>query len=289
MNTERIKKVLKFLEQNKSTFISPFSKLQKEVQIARVEAVENTKYLATLNEQFDELQRGTLELSELQELFYPIMHTILMIYQYSTHYNTAPRLVVLIREICNEIIKQAIGQVSGSIIKEEMKDKPSVSSAYKKVSQAFDVCIRFKEAYFDYKSKVKNSWKIASSALFVRLDAFAERCQDLMLVAKTIMQFNKLEDIQVGNTKGSSMTEAVKHLYEEFVATQEKFCAVTYDVIDIECREFEDDFFSFRQTIKELERRLAALLAQSFDDCDTLIGKFKLLESFEGLLDRPSI
>jgi len=98
------------------------------------------------------------------------------------------------------------------------------------------VCIKFKEAYFDYKSKVKNSWKIASSALFVRLDAFAERCQDLMLVAKTIMQFNKLEDIQIGNTKGSSMTEAVRQLYEEFVATQEKFCSVTYDVMDIECR-----------------------------------------------------
>lgn len=59
--------------------------------------------------------------------------------------------------------------------------------------------------------------------------------------------------------------------------------------MDIEERAFDDDFFKFRQTIKELERRLAALLAQSFEDCDTLIGKFKLLESFEGLLNRPSI
>jgi len=59
--------------------------------------------------------------------------------------------------------------------------------------------------------------------------------------------------------------------------------------MDIEQRAFEDDFYVFRQTIKELERRLAALLSQSFDDCDTLIGKFKLLESFEGLLDRASI
>jgi dynein heavy chain len=41
------------------------------------------------------------------------MHTILMIYTYSSHYNTTPRLVVLIREICNEIIKQCRGQVSG--------------------------------------------------------------------------------------------------------------------------------------------------------------------------------
>jgi dynein heavy chain len=59
--------------------------------------------------------------------------------------------------------------------------------------------------------------------------------------------------------------------------------------MDIEQRSFDDDFFAFRQTIKELERRIAALLAQSFEDCDTIIGKFKLLESFEGLLNRPSI
>lgn len=59
--------------------------------------------------------------------------------------------------------------------------------------------------------------------------------------------------------------------------------------MDIEQRGFDDDFFAFRQSIKELERRLAAVLTQSFDDCDTLIGKFKLLESFEGLLTRPII
>jgi len=30
-------------------------------------------------------------------------------------------------------------------------------------------------------------------------------------------------------------------------------------------------------------------LTQAFDDCDTIIGKFKLLDSFEGLLNRPNI
>lgn len=48
LNSERIKKVLKFLEQNKSTYTGPFSKLQKEVQAARTEANENYKYLQTL-------------------------------------------------------------------------------------------------------------------------------------------------------------------------------------------------------------------------------------------------
>lgn len=55
LNSERIKKVLKFLEQNKSTYTSTFSKLQKEVQAARTEANENYKYLQTLNTLFKDL------------------------------------------------------------------------------------------------------------------------------------------------------------------------------------------------------------------------------------------
>lgn len=149
-------------------------------------------------------------LDELKELFIPIMHTILMIYQHSQHYNTAPRLIVLIREICNEIISQCMTSVPGNNVREDFKIKETVTSALNNVSQAFDVCIKFKEAYFEYKQKVKNQWKIASSALFVRLDAFAERCQDLMTMGKTIRQFNKLEEILIGNTKGAVMTEAVK-------------------------------------------------------------------------------
>ena len=59
--------------------------------------------------------------------------------------------------------------------------------------------------------------------------------------------------------------------------------------MDISNRRFDDDFYKFRCRIKELERRLASVLTQGFDDNDTIIGKFKLLESFEGLLNRPII
>jgi dynein heavy chain len=50
---ERIRKVLKFLEQNKSTYTGPFSKLQKEVQTASAEANENYTYLQTLEDLFN--------------------------------------------------------------------------------------------------------------------------------------------------------------------------------------------------------------------------------------------
>ena len=104
LNSERIKKVLKFIEQNKSTYTTPFSKLQKEVQIAQKEANENYKYLKTLEGLFSDLTNSSKDLVEISELFVPIMHTILLIWTHSQNYNTPSRLVVLIREICNAII-----------------------------------------------------------------------------------------------------------------------------------------------------------------------------------------
>ena len=210
-----------------------------------------------------------------------------MIWTYSTHYNTPARLVVLIREICNEIIKQCCSNVTGAQIFDDLKE--NAQSAYNKVSMAHDVCAKLKETYFDYKQRSKNTWKITSNALFVRLDAFQERCQDIMQMSLTILQFKKLSNIEIGNTKGANLTLAVKQIFEEFNEAQNLFCSVTYDIMNIENREFDDDFFVFRSSIKELDRRVSAILTQAFDDCDTIIGKFKLLESFEGLLSRPII
>jgi len=41
------------------------------------------------------------------------MHTILLIWENSRYYKTPPRLVVLIREICNAIINSARNYIDG--------------------------------------------------------------------------------------------------------------------------------------------------------------------------------
>ena len=53
LQREQVKKILKFLEQNKSTYTNPFSKLQKEVHAARLEAIDNYRYLETLKSYFE--------------------------------------------------------------------------------------------------------------------------------------------------------------------------------------------------------------------------------------------
>jgi hypothetical protein len=43
----------------------------------------------------------------LVNLFRPILHTLLLIWQHSKHYSSAPRLVALVRQISADLIQQA--------------------------------------------------------------------------------------------------------------------------------------------------------------------------------------
>jgi dynein heavy chain, axonemal len=258
------------------------------VNIAKYEANENYKYLKTLEELFNSLTDTTKELDEVAELFVPIMHTILLVWTYSEHYNTPSRLVVIIREICNAIISACCAKINGSEIFTFIESGEQ-KEALSKLSLCIDVCYKFKDAYFEYKAESKNQWKITTNALFIRLDSFLERCQDIVHFVKTIQQFKLIQKIEIGNTKGKTLSASLTAILEEFDKTTAVFMEVKYDIMDIEMRQFDDDFYKFRQRIKELERRLASILTQGFDDSDTIAGKFKLLDAFDALLERPII
>lgn len=75
-------------------------------------------------------------------------------------------------------------------------------------------------------------------------------------------QFNKLERIEIGGTKGKVLTNGIKAIHSDFTTAVEKFKAVEYDVMDTDAKQFDEDFYTFRVVIKELERRLAAIIIQ---------------------------
>ena len=108
------------------------------------------------------------------------------------------------------------------------------------------------------------------------------RCHDILHLTNTIVQFSKLQKIELGGTKGKTLTETVQQISNEFSQAVDTFKEVKYEIMDTDVKDFDDDFYEFRSKIKELERRLASVITQGFDDCDTIYGRFKLLDSFEG-------
>lgn len=115
---------------------------------------------------------------------------------------------MLIREICNAVIQNAQKYVSKDEIFSLITNKET-AEACEKLQVTSDVCSKFKDAYFEYKAKANGNWKLTSNALFIRLDSFLERCADILNLTDTIVQFNKLERIELGGTKGKTLTESV--------------------------------------------------------------------------------
>ena len=116
------------------------------------------------------------------------MHTLLLIWKHSAHYNVAPRFVTLVLEICNDLIMQACKFVPGP---ELIQMEPG--EAVEKLRLAIRVLANFKQFYFEYRSKSlvearENPWKFQNSSLFQRLDAFLERSHDMMDMMLTCTQ-----------------------------------------------------------------------------------------------------
>lgn len=86
------------------------------------------------------------------------------------------------------------------------------------------VLIAFKSYYFDNKARTlqetpNNPWKFQNSALFGRLDAFLDRCNDVLNLSQTALQFHKLERIEIGGTKVRSVAHCQVQLFTMTVAS----------------------------------------------------------------------
>jgi len=77
-----------------------------------------------------------------------------------------------------------------------------------------------------------------------------------------------------------------KFLYSSAVASTRSFHPTFFPFF---ISSFQADYAQFKEQVKELDRRLASLIALAFDDRATVTGRFKLLDAFEGLLDRGII
>ena len=89
--------------------------------------------------------------------------------------------------------------------------------------------------YFDYKATATaecpaNPWKLMNNALFMRLDSFLERCHDILDLTQTIVQFSKLAKIEIGGTKGKTLTASIKQIHEDFQKTVTKFKVTNKDL-----------------------------------------------------------
>tara|TARA_B110000208_G_C11668070_1_gene394154 strand:- start:224 stop:730 length:507 start_codon:yes stop_codon:yes gene_type:complete len=140
---------------------------------------------------------------------------------------------------------------------ENIKDAQTIVD---ELQQILNAAKSFKGAYEEYKQIAnaecpRNPWKIQRKSLFTRLDNFLERCVDNLNIAQTVVQFSQLADIEIGGTQGKVLSVAAQAVWSDFQHLTERFLEVDYDLMDVTADGFASDFYYFRQSVKELERR----------------------------------
>ncbi|KAI8914343.1 dynein heavy chain and region D6 of dynein motor-domain-containing protein [Gorgonomyces haynaldii] len=286
LTDEKIQKISRVLQVSKSTYYPAFQVIFDEVVYALEEASDINTYLKALRPQVEKLSSGG-EFIELVQVFPALMKTLLMIWKSSKHYNTPNRLTVVLQEICNDIIEAARTHIAPA---ELFTAEPE--EAAERLRVVLRVCNNFKDTYFEYKglnATSKKPWNFDSKLVFKRLDAFLGRVGDLLGLFDIIIEFNRLEKIEIGGTKGKILSSQVVQIFTEFQSSLAGFAKVKYDILNIQSNEFELDRKAFLEKITDLERRISTILSQAFDDCSGLYSCFRLLESFGGLLNRVNI
>lgn len=105
---------------------------------------------------------------------------------------------------------------------------------------------------------------------------FLGRLNTIQWFFKTVLEFNKLEKIEIGGMKGRVLSGQIREISGEFESYFHAFASKSYDVLDPDDSRFEDDFKSFQDNIVDLDLKLSTVLCESFDNCSTLEAIFKV-------------
>lgn len=162
------------------------------------EASNINTYLKPLRPIVERLTSAS-DFTELAQIFPGLMHTLVLICQNSKYYNTPSRLTVILREICNDIVEQAKNFIQPS---ELFTGEPE--EAAERIKLVLRVCDAFKQTYFDAKTRTaetEHPWNFDAKLIFGRLDRFLERVNQILELFDTIIEFNRLEKVEVGGTK----------------------------------------------------------------------------------------
>ncbi|XP_010006532.1 PREDICTED: LOW QUALITY PROTEIN: dynein heavy chain 9, axonemal [Chaetura pelagica] len=283
--------MMEVLERIGSCYVPAFQSLLMDVEAALAEAQDIHLHLLPLQPHLEDIER--VEFSEVKPFLLPLLHVVCWIWVTSKHYNVPTRVVVLLQEICNLLIQQALVYLSPEdLLKGEMEESLG------KVQMVLSILTAFKgmfeerrgnlHTYYEPGQKVRE-WSFHSIMVFARLNSFLRRLEMVEDLLATAMDLMKLEKIELSGIRGKALCQQVLDMHEEFQEAYQVFAERTYDCLDLTNTEFEQDAFHFQQKVEDIDQRLGTVFIQAFDDASDLEHTFKLLDMFGSLLERPVV
>ncbi|XP_028172090.1 dynein beta chain, ciliary-like [Ostrinia furnacalis] len=290
LRSERVRCMAVILEKTTSAYYPCFSRLFKNIVSALAEAKEIDLYLHTLEKHFQALEET--DFTECQTLFRPLFHVICMIWRDSKYYCSSSKLMVLLKQISNLLIYTAKKCLDPSTLFHS-----DIDEATQRIQLTMNILKKFRNTFEYFKDNLQKyfldrrviPWTFHPNAVFERMNRFTDRLTTIQWFFKTVLEFQKLEKIEIGGMKGRVLSGQIREISAEFESYFHSFASKSYDVLDPDDETFNEDFKEFQENIIDLDLKLSTVLVESFDNCSTLEAIFKLIDIVGSVLDRPLI
>lgn len=119
----------------------------------------------------------------------------------------------------------------------------------------------------------KVQWSFSmNTAIFVRLNQYLQRLRLLRDIFRTANEFSKLDRIEIGGLRGRTLSQRLTDVAMDFQRLYNNWTRIDFDVLDVieGCEKFDTFRRSYQEKADCLERALAQILVEAFDDCQTL-------------------
>ncbi|XP_006898632.1 PREDICTED: LOW QUALITY PROTEIN: dynein heavy chain 9, axonemal [Elephantulus edwardii] len=291
LKTIKVRGMAGLLDRLRSSYFPAFKAMFRDIITALTEAQDIHAHLMPLRRHLETIE--SVEFQEVKPQLRPLLHMVCLIWATCQHYRSPGRLTVLLQEICNLLIQQA-----STYLSPEDLLRSEVEESQRKLQVVVDTLSFFKQifknrrenlhTYFKQDQEVKE-WDFPSSLVFVRLDCFLGRLHMVEDLLKTTLDFQKLGKLEFSGIRGNALSWQAQRMYDEFQDMCKVFSESSYDCLDLQSMEFEDDISEFNQRVEDLDRRLGTVFIQAFDDASGLDHAFKLLSIAGNLLERPLV
>jgi dynein heavy chain len=299
LETENSQKIISDLEKTRSNYVGPLKTLALQITDRVSEASENLKFLETLRE--ISLSFKTISPPKIMSLFSPYLDKLRLIWSYSTYYNTTDCVVNMIQKVSSEIIKR----FKSYITLEEMLDG-DVEKAISRFDEAIQCGFEWKKAFKKASTAIERQrdkygkvWNIEESTVFAQLEAFIQRCTDLIDICESQIQFVR-KSSATGNsagpmpffsgTKSSENSDGIKGIqlsFQRLIDTNIR--NLGYSVLDVRVSKWHEDYNDFKGKVKDLEVMFTNVINAAFEDNQSVAEGVALVETFHKLARREAI
>ncbi|KAL8177088.1 UNVERIFIED_CONTAM: Dynein heavy chain 2, axonemal [Gekko kuhli] len=294
---------------SKSSYVSPFQRLSKQIQDGSEQAQSNLRFLSILKEPFREL--STFRPKDIPEKLPYLISLVRIVWVNSPYYNSRERITALFRKMSNKIIQMCCKDIS----LDRLFEGYIVSSR-----QTLHSCIAcmssWKECYL-YAAHMHNKavrrllagssdspaprvhsgkgWVLDQTSIFAQVDAFVQRCKDLLEVCDGQQHFARWEDGKQTpppsffGQRGPQMARSLLEIEETFQKNLNGLRNVKGGILDVKNTCWHEDFNHFRAGIKDLEVMTQNLISSAFETVKDVERGVEIQDIFHHLSTREAI